>query len=79
MVEVFEGLTALVHGDNLGFTRAVGSLAFADAAPGEGATHASDDMTKEGSDFFVNNGVSAASFGNGGVLGAPIGVGPNLG
>jgi hypothetical protein len=79
MVEIFEGLTTLIHGDDLSFTRAAGSLAFANAAPGEGATHASDNVTEEGSDFVIDDGASVAGFGNGGILRTPIGVGPNLG
>jgi hypothetical protein len=79
IVEVFEGLAALIHGDNLGFTRATGSLAFTQAAPGERTTHAGDNMPEEGSDFVVNDSASIAWLGHGGVLGAPVGVGADLG
>lgn len=43
------------------------------------ATHVGHNMAKEGADLIGNDGPGVIRFGDGGVLGSPIAVGPDLG
>jgi hypothetical protein len=63
MVEVFEGLAAFIHGDNLGFTKAVRCLMCTDASPSERPTHTGNDVPKEGLNFVVDHGAGVARLG----------------